>query len=253
MTDQPENEKPLRKIVIMKNGSYHVTGEPPVPLVHKKQVVSEHGEPLTWEKTKDYHAQNKAGNDFYSLCRCGHSKFKPYCDGSHHQIAFDGTETADTNTFDARAYKLPYGERIIVRKDPSLCMNSGYCGFSDASLAQLLAKTADTKIRALVMAMVERCPAGALTYRIEPDGPDIEPDLPEQVAWTTEITSDGEIPGPLWVTGNIPVVRSDGKPFETRNRVTLCCCGDSDSKPLCDGTHRYCEQKALREKKAREK
>jgi CDGSH-type Zn-finger protein len=42
----------------------------------------------------------------------------------------------------------------------------------------------------------------------------------------------------LWVTGGIPVVRSDGQPFETRPRMTLCRCGHSQMKPLCDGTHR---------------
>jgi CDGSH-type Zn-finger protein len=42
----------------------------------------------------------------------------------------------------------------------------------------------------------------------------------------------------LWVTGCIPVERADGKNFETRNRVTLCRCGKSKAKPLCDGMHR---------------
>jgi CDGSH-type Zn-finger protein len=39
------------------------------------------------------------------------------------------------------------------------------------------------------------------------------------------------------------VERSDGQPFETRNRVTLCCCGESKKKPLCDGTHRHLQEK----------
>jgi CDGSH-type Zn-finger protein len=34
------------------------------------------------------------------------------------------------------------------------------------------------------------------------------------------------------------VERADGVPLETRNRVTLCRCGQSANKPLCDGTHR---------------
>ena len=79
--------------------------------------------------------------------------------------------------------------------------------------------------------------------------PDIEPDLPKQIAVTTEITSAGPIAGPLWVTGGIPVVRSDGQPFETRNRVTLCNCGQSNIKPLCDGTHRAAAQRLGRLRK----
>lgn len=42
----------------------------------------------------------------------------------------------------------------------------------------------------------------------------------------------------LWVTGGIPILRADGQPWETRNRVMLCRCGHSGNKPLCDGTHR---------------
>ena len=125
-------------------------------------------------------------------------------------------------------------------------MDSGYCGLRGAGMGQLVAATNDTKARSLVMAMVERCPSGALTYRLEADGPDIEPDLPQQVAVTTEITSDGPIAGPLWVTGGIPVERSDGQPFETRNRVTLCNCGHSSCKPLCDGTHRDMAHREVR-------
>lgn len=88
------------------------------------------------------------------------------------------------------------------------------------------------------MAMVERCPSGSYTYSIDEPGGDIEPDLPQQVAVTTEITSDGPIAGPLWVTGRIAIERADGQPLEPRNRVTLCRCGLSKNKPLCDGTHR---------------
>ena len=104
----------------------------------------------------------------------------------------------------------------------------------DASMDQLVAATHDTKVRSLVIAMVERCPSGSLTHRIQEDGPDFEPDLPQQIAVTTEINSDGPIAGPLWVTGSIPIERSDGQSFETRNRVTLCNCGQSQCKPLCD-------------------
>jgi CDGSH-type Zn-finger protein len=107
-----------------------------------------------------------------------------------------------------------------------------------ATLAQCLADCDDTQTRSLAMSMIERCPSGALTYHVEAGEADIEPDLPQEVADTTEITSSGAIAGPLWVAGGIPVERSDAQPFETRNRVTLCNCGHSSNRPLCDGTHR---------------
>jgi CDGSH-type Zn-finger protein len=92
--------------------------------------------------------------------------------------------------------------------------------------------------------MIERCPSGSLTYALEAGQPDIEPDLPQQVAVVTEITSQGPIAGPLWVTGGIPIERADGLPLERRNRVMLCGCGRSSAKPLCDGTHRQPDPRA---------
>jgi CDGSH-type Zn-finger protein/uncharacterized Fe-S cluster protein YjdI len=231
------------RIKVIRNGPYVVEGN--IPLVSKTQVVSEYGEPLTWRKD----ALLAADEGEYHLCRCGQSSNKPFCDGSHRATGFDGTETADSGSTARRLMIIPGGRFIFVRKDPTLCMQSGFCGTRDADIGELVAATDDTRIRSLVMAMVERCPSGALTYRIEALGKDIEPDLPRQVAVTTEVTSDGPIRGPLWVTGDIPIERSDGQPFETRNRITLCNCGKSSLKPLCDGTHRDLEQLKARRRR----
>jgi CDGSH-type Zn-finger protein len=35
----------------------------------------------------------------------------------------------------------------------------------------------------------------------------------------------------------VRVVAADGTPYEVRNRVTLCRCGNSRNKPFCDGSH----------------
>jgi hypothetical protein len=107
------------------------------------------------------------------------------------------------------------------------------CGFADGGIDQLLTATKNTKVRVLVMSMVENCPSGALTYRVNQETQDIEPDLPMQIAATTEITSAGPIEGPLWVTGNIPIERSDGDPFGFETSY-FCNCGQSCRKPLCD-------------------
>ena len=231
--DEPKN---VKKIVVQQDGPYLVQGD--VPLVRKTQIVSEYGEPLVWQKEREIEAEHE-----YCLCRCGHSCEKPFCDGTHNEIGFDGSEDADTHTTVERRMVIPGGTKIVVKRDFALCTGSGFCGTCDTNVDELTPKTGDTQVRSLVMAMIERCPSGSYAYSIEKDGPDIEPDLPQEIAVTTEITSEGPIAGPLWVTGNIPVERADGQPFETRNRVTLCSCGRSHLKPLCDGSHRLKETK----------
>jgi len=246
MTNKDNNpSSSKKKITILENGPYVVEGN--VSLVHKTQVVSEFGEPLTWKKDGEIEVETEE----YCLCRCGHSTEMPFCDGAHTIIEFDGTETAITHGPSEFQDTLPGGTQLVVKLDQSLCMNSGFCGMRDGDISQFVADSADTKIRSMVMAMVERCPAGALTYKIEEGDMDIEPDLPQQIADTTEITSDGPIQGPFWVTGSIEIERADGQPFDTRNRVTLCNCGLSTNKPLCDGSHREVLQQQAREMKTK--
>ena len=231
MATGDERDTDGKKIVVRKNGPYIVHGD--VPLVRKVQIVSEHGEPLTWKKGETIETSEP-----YALCRCGQSSKKPFCDGMHTKIDFDGTESADTRVTAERQVIYAGGTKIVVKRDYALCTQSGFCGNRFAGIEEMVPDTDDTQVRSQVIAMIERCPSGSLTYSIEEGEADIEPDLPRQVAVTTEITSDGPIAGPLWVTGNIPVERADGQPLETRNRVTVCRCGLSEAKPLCDGTHR---------------
>ena len=222
--------KNARRIIVEKNGPYIVTG---VPLVRKRQIVSEYGEPLTWEKTGDI-----ATDEIYRLCRCGRSQTMPFCDDAHVDSDFDGTEAAPTSTSAERAQVYTSGTKIVVKRDGSLCMESGFCGTRLTNIRKMLKDSAEPAVRAQIMAMSERCPSGSYSYSMEPETPNVEPDLPQQIAVITEMTDAGPIDGPLWVTGSIEVERADGQPFEARNRVTLCGCGESKIKPLCDGTHR---------------
>jgi CDGSH-type Zn-finger protein len=223
--------KPKRQIEISADGPYTVFGD--IPLIRKVQVVSEMGEPLTWKKQVGIETASE-----YCLCRCGHSEDKPFCDGSHNLIDWDATEKAPTGPSEHRRAELLKGTQLTVHFDLDLCTESGYCGNRNFSLLEGTLDTNDIEKRTITIHMVEHCPSGALTYQLAGDQADVEADLPEQIAVTTEITSEGPIEGPLWVTGGIPVIRSDGQPLETRNRVTLCNCGRSQTKPLCDGSHR---------------
>ena len=212
----------IEKIIVEANGPYNVIGA--IPLVRKSPVMSEHGEPLTWKKEDELRA---SGN--YSLCRCGQSRNKPYCDDTHEDIDFDGSESADTGPISDREKQYD-GTNIVMKDDRSLCMHAGFCGTRITNVWRMLRETEDTHVRAQIIGMIERCPSGSLTFALEADGEILEPDLPKGVAVTPD--------GPLWISGGIPIERSDGEPLESRNRVTLCSCGASKNKPLCDGTHK---------------
>ena len=213
-----------KRIEVMVDGPYLVRGG--VPLTRRAIVASEHGEPMTWQTKATLPTR-----EIYSLCRCGNSANKPFCDGSHLRSLFDGRQSAPTTTYDDRATTYE-GPGIVMRDDRGICEHAGFCGNRLSNVWKMVgaAVTEDSIARAQVMAMIERCPSGALTYRITPDGADIEPEVPASIGVTDN--------GPLFVTGAIPVQRADGQPFEARNRVTLCRCGASANKPLCDGSHK---------------
>ncbi len=213
MSDDP-------KVKVAANGPYLVSGE--VRLRRTAPVMSEHGEPLTW-RSED---ADEVGAR-YALCRCGESAKKPFCDGAHAKVDFDGSETAPTDGYDDRRSHYP-GTSIDVYDDRPTCVHAGFCGNRTSNVWKMAGKTDDSIVRAQVMAMIEKCPSGALTFAVDDEV--VEQALPTEIG----VIEDG----PLWLSGGIPVERSDGEPFETRNRVTLCRCGQSENKPLCDGSHK---------------
>ncbi len=209
-----------QNITVAPAGPYIVRGG--VPVTTKTPIMSEHGEPLAWKTERADDTKAMA-----LLCRCGQSSTKPYCDGTHAKVEWDDTDHAPEGVYAERAQSYG-GEGIEVLDDRPICVHAGFCGNQVTNVWKMAAKTGDSRIRAEAMAMIERCPSGALSYTV--DDETIEPDLPRTVAVIPD--------GPLWVTGGIEITRADGTVLETRNRVTLCRCGQSASKPLCDGSHK---------------
>jgi CDGSH-type Zn-finger protein len=217
-------------IEIREKGPYAVHGD--IPLVRKKRVISDTSEALTWVTTETILA-----DEGFVLCRCGQSKTKPFCDGTHDHIDFDDAGP-DKFAPISDTQEILEGHGIRVKVDNSYCVHAKYCFNKTSGIRALIAKSADTNTKIQIMAMVDRCPSGTFVYEmpLEGDMTEIEAELPREVA---AISKDGgsETAGPLWVSGEVPVMMPDGTFLETRNRVTLCRCGQSKNKPFCDGTH----------------
>ena len=52
-----------------------------------------------------------------------------------------------------------------------------------------------------------------------------------------DVTIDITRNGPLIVNGEVELRDSDGNAYPAKQRIALCRCGASTTKPFCDGTH----------------
>jgi CDGSH-type Zn-finger protein len=52
-----------------------------------------------------------------------------------------------------------------------------------------------------------------------------------------EVTIEVRRNGPLIVNGPVELKDADGKLYPVKERIVLCRCGASTTKPFCDGTH----------------
>lgn len=208
-------------IEVTENGPYHVTGG--VKLVRIDKITNEKKEHVGWRVYEEIDAPEE-----YWLCRCGQSETKPFCSNMHEKVGFDGTETAQTNSYAERAEVLG-GTKVTVRDDRGICAHAAFCSNRMTNVWKAAkVSDGDDQLRETAVEMISRCPSGALTVS-SADGP-IEPGLPVQIA----VQKDASY---LVTSGRIPITRSDGQPLEIRNRMALCRCGQSKNKPLCDGTH----------------
>jgi CDGSH-type Zn-finger protein len=217
---------PKQKIKVAKEGPYLVSGN--IPL--QKEIIKsdEAGNSINWTKGEELPKKEVCG-----LCRCGESKAKPYCDGTHAKINFDGTETAPLEGFDGRA-EVTQGPEISLQDDRTLCAGLRFCHNQKGRVWDLTQESGDSENKKEAINQACKCLSGRLAISGK-DGSKIEPEF----APTIGITEDPVacVSGPLAVKGGIPIESAEGKIYETRNRVTLCRCGKSKNKPFCDASH----------------
>jgi CDGSH-type Zn-finger protein len=167
-----------------------------------------------------------------ALCRCGGSKNKPFCDGTHMSNGFTSAKEPDRAPDKRDNYE---GNGITIHDNRGLCAHAGRCTDNLKSVFKLGTEpwidpkgaTADEIAR-----VVKMCPSGALSYSI--DGIEY-----------AERGGDSQVflapHGPYVFMGGTDLKNAELPKGGTPDHVTLCRCGKSNNKPFCSGAHWYVE------------
>lgn len=214
-------------IKITANGPYLLYGNPPLD----QEIIVQNEEGASWEYRKGLKFDNSTQP--VSLCRCGASRKKPYCDGEHVGLRWDPQETAPKRPLlqDAEGFE---GPAMILADNEKYCAFARFCD-AYGRIWNIVQRASTEEEKELVRHEAGHCPAGRLVVYDKEKKQIYEPELEPSVS----ILEDPgiRVSGPIWVKGGIRIESADGTNYEIRNRVTLCRCGASSNKPFCNGAH----------------
>ncbi len=178
-------------IKIAKDGPYLVFGS--LPLKKEIIVADENGDSSAWGKGKEYPRQEK-----YALCRCGHSKNKPFCDGDHAKIGFDGTETASKENYSDQCEKIS-GPELDLADVPDLCARARFCHNQYNDVWSNTQGSDDPDLKKNAVKQACNCPSGRLVAINKKTGEPIEPGFEQSISLVEDPAK--KVSGPIWAKG----------------------------------------------------
>ena len=131
-------KKKEMRIEIIKDGPYRVTGG--LPLYEQVIVTDEACHTRELIDIKEYPLKES-----YILCWCGASKNKPFCDGTHREIGFDGTETASRKPYIEKA-EVFEGSDLKLTDAHEFCDHFRFC-LRSGGIRSLIQKSDDPEAR----------------------------------------------------------------------------------------------------------
>ncbi|MEG1405099.1 MAG: CDGSH iron-sulfur domain-containing protein [Alistipes sp.] len=214
-------------IAVTEKGPYLVYGRPPLA----EQFIMPDEKDESWYFQEGLSFSTEA--EPTALCRCGSSNRKPYCDGTHTKAAWDPRLTARAESL-LNHVETTEGATVSMTDNEKYCTFARFCD-TQRNVWSLVEQSQDPEARKLAIREASMCPSGRLTAwdnaTMKPYEFKFEPSL----GLIEDITIGAS--GGLWIRGGIVLKREDGTPYEVRNRIVVCRCGQSGNKPYCDGTH----------------
>lgn len=210
-----------------------VTTDGPYKVFGISKLIQVYIEPNASKNSGRYAVGRKfeARNEM-SLCRCGHSKNAPFCDGAHVTAVVDLAEKASF-------LPLLQGSKEITGPKQILTDNEDYCAFTrfcdNGNRVWSEVQMAGEKHERLTEFMVHSCAGGRLLVIDRETMRPIENSEDPGIYAIEDLYM--KCSGPLMVRGGIRVESAAGQSYEIRNRQALCRCGQSANKPFCDSSH----------------
>ncbi|MDL2224841.1 CDGSH iron-sulfur domain-containing protein [Eubacteriales bacterium OttesenSCG-928-M02] len=212
------------RIKVTENGPYMVTGGIPI----YERIIAQKDHRNVLEKGREL-----PQGESYALCRCGGTKNAPFCDGTHLENGFDGTETASRKPYADRLEDAIEGDTMWLLDD-GRCAFARFCHSARGDVWSLAYQDTDPENRADAIRMAAECPSGRLVA-MDKDGNVLEDELAPAIIILQDPEKDAS--AGIFVQGPIVIEAADGTEYEVRNRVALCRCGHSTNKPFCDAVH----------------
>ena len=214
-------------ITVTETGPYLVYGRP--PLAEQFIMPDESNDSWYFQEGRHFSTESEPT----ALCRCGASRRKPYCDGSHEKASWDPRLTAQRDALLDNAEVID-GGTLQMTDNEKYCVFARFC-HPHGDAWSLTEQSDDPEARRLAVREASMCPSGRLMAWDKETMKPYECRFEPSLGLIEDITIGAS--GGLWIRGGIPMRRENGQTYEIRNRVVACRCGQSANKPYCDGTH----------------